>query len=132
MEIRAPDGAGKRQGQDAEIREGQTTYTNVALHLKGAAGSFQSVDQKPALTLNFDRFAPGQRFHGLTKLSLNNSVQDPTFVSEQLCRELFLKANCRAPRCTARVGLNGRDLGLYVLTEGWDKQFLKRTFKRQR
>ena len=26
--------------------------------------------------------------------------------------------------------LNGRDLGLYVLTEGWDKQFLKRHFKK--
>ena len=67
----------ERESVQVTVREGQTTYTNVALHLKGAAGSFQSVDQKPALTLNFDRFAPGQSFHGLNKLSLNNSVQDP-------------------------------------------------------
>jgi hypothetical protein len=121
----------ERESVKVTIREGETTYTNVALHLKGAAGSFQSVDQKPALTLNFDRFAPGQRFHGLTKLSLNNSVQDPTFVSEQLCRELFLKAHVPVPRAAhARVELNGRDLGLYVLTEGWDKQFLKRHFQK--
>src|SRR4029079_8602355 len=70
----------ERESVQVTVREGQTTYTNVALHLKGAAGSFQAVDRKPALTLNFDRHVKGQRFHGLTKLSLNNSVQDPTLV----------------------------------------------------
>jgi len=120
-----------RESVQVTVREGATTYTNVALHLKGAAGSFQGLDQKPALTLHFDRFVPGQRFHGLSKLSLNNSVQDPTYVSEQLCRELFLKAHVPAPRAThATVELNGRDLGLYVLLEGWDKQFLKRHFQK--
>src|SRR5262249_35289285 len=84
----------------------------------------------PAFTLNFDKFAGGQRFHGLQKLSLNNSVQDPGYVNEQLSRGIFLKAGVPVPRAThARVGLNGRDLCLYVLTEGWDKEFLKRHFK---
>ena len=121
----------ERENVPVTVRVGLTTYTNVALHLKGAAGSFQSVDQKPALTLNFGRFAPGQRFHGLNKLSLNNSVQDSSYISEQLCRELFLKAGIPVPRAAhATVTLNGRDLGLYVLAEGWDKQFLKRHFKK--
>src|SRR5438105_3728633 len=39
----------------ATIYEGDTIYTNVALHLKGAAGSFRPVDDRPALTLNFDK-----------------------------------------------------------------------------
>lgn len=121
----------ERESVPVTVRVGPNTYTNVALHLKGAAGSFQSVDRKPALTLNFDRFAPGQRFQGLSKLSLNNSVQDSSYVSEQLCRELFLKAGIPTPRAAhATVTLNGRDLGLYVLVEGWDKQFLKRHFKK--
>jgi hypothetical protein len=120
-----------RESVRATVREGGATYTNVALHLKGAAGSFRGVEQNPALTLNFDKFMTGQHFHGLHKLSLNNSVQDPSFVSEELCRELFLKAGVPVPRAThAWVSLNGRDLGLYVLTEGWDKQFLKRHFKK--
>lgn len=35
-----------------------------------------------------------------------------------------------APRAGhAKVVLNGRDLGLHVLVEGWNKQFLKRHFK---
>ena len=67
-------GGGDSQRPDARVtvREGDRIYTNVAVHLKGAAGSFRPVDDRPCLTLNFDKFAPGQRFHGLRKISLNN------------------------------------------------------------
>ncbi|HEV8543535.1 MAG TPA: CotH kinase family protein [Verrucomicrobiae bacterium] len=120
----------ERESVKATVREGGKTYTNVALHLKGAAGSFRPVSDNPALTLNFDKFVDGQRFHGLSKLSLNNSVQDSTLISEEFCRELFLKAGVATPRAThATVELNGRDLGLYVLVEGFNKQFLKHNFK---
>jgi len=51
-----------RQYVPATIREGATIYTNVAVHLKGGPGSFRRVDDLPALTLNFDRFADGQTF----------------------------------------------------------------------
>ena len=37
----------------ATVKEGAGVYTNVAIHLKGAAGSFRPVDDKPGLTLNF-------------------------------------------------------------------------------
>ena len=114
----------------ATIYEGDKVYTNVALHLKGAAGSFRPVDDRPALTLNFDKFAKNQTFHGLDKISLNNSVQDPSFLNEKLCREMFNAAGVPAPRAGhAKLEFNGRDLGLYVLTEGWGKQFLRRYFK---
>jgi spore coat protein CotH len=119
-----------RQSVRATVTEGARIYTNVALHLKGAAGSFRPIDANPALTLNFDKFVKDQSFHGVEKFSLNNSVQDPSYVSEQLCRELFEAAGVPVPRAThAKVVLNGRDLGLYVLTEGFNKQFLKRYFK---
>lgn len=114
----------------ATIREGTHVYTNVAIHLKGAAGSFRLISQNPALTLNFDKFVSNQSFHGLQKLSLNNSVQDRSYLSEKICRELFEAAGVPVPRAAhAKVELNGRDLGLYVLTEGFNKQFLKRFFK---
>jgi spore coat protein CotH len=114
----------------ARVWEGQTVYTNVAIHLKGAMGSFRPVDENPGLTLNFEKFAPGQSFHGLHKISLNNSVQDRSFITEKLCRELFEAAGVPVPRTGhAKVELNGRDLGLRVLAEGWNKQFLKRYFK---
>src|SRR5205085_10908381 len=47
-----------------------------------------------------------------------------------ICWELFRSAGVPAPRVTnARVKLNGRDLGLYVLIEGVNKTFLKRYFQ---
>lgn len=114
----------------ATLKEGGRVYTNVSLHLKGAAGSFRQVDDRPALTLNFDKAAEGQKFHGLTKMSLNNSVQDETYTAEKVCRELFTAAGVPAPRAGhAIVSLNGRDLGLYLMVEGWGKQFLKQHFK---
>lgn len=112
------------------VREGGKVYTDVALHLKGAAGSFRRFDDKPALTLNFSKHVKGQEFHGYSKLSLNNSVQDPTFLCEAISRELFEAAGVPAPQADfATVLINGRDLGLYVLVEGYNKDFLRRHFK---
>ena len=114
----------------ATVSEGGVVYTNVTLHLKGAAGSFRPVDDDPCFTLNFDKAAPEQSFHGLHKLSLNNSVQDHSFLTEKICRELFAIAGVPVPRAGhAVVQLNGRNLGLHVLTEGFGKHFLKRYFK---
>ncbi len=120
----------ERPSIQVTVREGGHTYTNVDLHLKGSAGSFQPVEAKPGLTLNFGKDAKGQTFHGLQKLSLNNSVQDPSYSSEKICRELFNAAGVPAPRADyASVELNGRKLGLYVLLEGYNRQFLRRYFK---
>jgi spore coat protein CotH len=119
----------ERPQVEATVFEGGRVYTNVTLHLKGSAGSFQPVDSKPSLTLNFSKAAKGQRFYGLQKLSLNNSVQDPSYSSEKICRELFNAAGIPAPRAGhATVELNGRKLGLFVLVEGYNRQFLKRHF----
>ncbi len=107
----------------------KTEYFSVGIKLKGAAGSFRGIDDKPALTLNFDKFRDHQTFHGLDKMHLNNSVQDPTYLNELICSELFLAAGVPTPRTThARVWINGRDAGFYVLKEGFDGAFLKRHF----
>lgn len=112
------------------VREGGRVYTNVAAHLKGAAGSFRPYDDTPAFTLNFSKHVKGQRFHGYSKISLNNSVQDPTLINEMLSREIFVAAGVPAPRAHhGTVVVNGRDLGLYVVMEGWGKPFLKQHFE---
>lgn len=115
----------------ATVREGGKVYPRVALHLKGSAGSFRPFDDKPALTLNFAKHEPGRRFHGYTKISLNNSVQDATYLSEAICRELVQAAGIPVPRVShATVLINGADKGLYVLAEGYNKDFLRRHFKK--
>ncbi len=114
----------------ASVKDGFGEYSDVGVHLKGGAGSFRKLDSKPSLTLNFNKFKKGQRFHGLEKIHLNNSVQDPTFMTEAICGELFRKADVPAARATqARVVLNGQDLGIYVLKEGFNRSFLKHYFK---
>ena len=107
----------------------QTKYTEVAIKVKGAAGSSRELDDKPAFTLNMHKHVKGQAFHGLDKLHLNNSVQDESYLCEWVCAEIARDAKVPATRVThARVWLNDRDLGFYVLKEGFDRQFLTRHF----
>ena len=113
----------------AQVHINGQPFNEVALRLKGAAGSFRSIDSKPALTINLDSHIKDQDFRGYDKFYLNNSVQDESFCNEIICRELFQRAGIPTPRAThATVELNGRDLGLYVLIEGFNKRWLKRHF----
>ncbi len=112
------------------IENDRTVYQNVGIKLKGAAGSTRAWEDRPALTINVDKFKKGQSFHGMDKFHLNNSVQDGTLLSEFTSSLLFRSAGYPATRVShARVSLNGRDVGMYVLKEGFDKTFLKRWFK---
>ena len=115
----------------ATIRAGTNVLHHVALRLKGRTGSFRGLDDKPAFTLDFDRFVPEQRLHGLSKIHLNNSVEDPSYLHEKLGAELFRTAGIPAPRVShALVEMNGRRLGLYVLKEGFTPEFLAQHFRR--
>jgi len=113
----------------ATVREGDRVLTNVAVRLKGM-GSYRTIDEKPSLVVKFDEFATNQHYRGMSKLMFNNSVQDSTYLAELLATQLFRDAGVPAARGThARVTLNGRDLGLYVVYEAMNKQFLKQHFQ---
>src|ERR1051325_6429523 len=122
---------GDRQDVRATVYEGSNLWHDVALHVKGAAGSRRPIDdQKPALTLSFNKFTPDQKFHGLRNIHLNNSVQDGSYMTENICSELFRKAGVPTPRVSyATVELNTRKRGLYVLKEGFTKEMLGIYFK---
>jgi hypothetical protein len=112
----------------ATVREGGQVFTNVGIRLKGM-GSFRSIQEKASFAVKFDEFVDDQEYYGLTKLMFNNSVQDATYIVEALGTELFREARLPAARVThARVQLNGRDLGLYVVIEAMNKRFLKQHF----
>jgi spore coat protein CotH len=111
------------------LKVGDKTYKDVGVHLKGAAGSWRDFDDKPGLTLNMDKFDVEQRFHGMDKFHLSNSLQDPTYIQELVCGEMFRAAGVPASRINfAVVSVNGRKRGLYYLKEGYDSYFLKRHF----
>jgi len=119
-----------RQYVHATLREGTNVLRDVAVRLKGSS-SFQNVDGKPSFTADCERFRAGQRFHGLSKLQLNNSLEDPSYLNEKLGSELFRAAGLPTPRVShAIVELNSRRLGLYVLKEGFAEEFLAHHFQR--
>ncbi|MFO1066834.1 MAG: CotH kinase family protein [Pirellulales bacterium] len=109
--------------------QGGPLFERVGMKLKGAAGSYREFNDRPALTIDVNKFKKKQRFHGLEKFSLNNSVQDETYLCEALAAELFQEAAYPVPRAAyVHVVLNNRDVGLYVIKEAFDKNFLKRNF----
>lgn len=111
------------------IREGDRAYTNAQAHLKGSIGSFRKLEDKPGFTIRLRGAATAGSFHGLKKFHLNNSVQDASYLSEWVCTELFREAGVPATRVAhALVELNSRKLGLYVLLESMDQEFLGRYF----
>jgi spore coat protein H len=118
-----------RQRVVATLTESGRTYTNVALYLKGL-GSFRPITEKPSFSIKFDEHAPGVRFLGHSRILLENSSQDGSFLRRKLTSELFLKAGIPAARVTyATVQLNGRKLGLYTLSEAMNRDFLARHFR---
>lgn len=113
----------------ATVAEGSVTYSNVAVRLKGM-GSFRPLHEKPSLAVKFDEFVPGQKFCGLGKIMLNNSAQDGSYLAELVSLGLFRDAGLPASRVThGFVELNGKDLGLYVIIEAVNKDFLRRHFR---
>jgi hypothetical protein len=113
----------------ATIKEGGVTYTNVAVHLKGM-GSFRPLNEKPSFAVRFNKYVPDQTYSGLSKFLLNNSSQDSSYLSEYMATSLFRDAGLPSARVThAFVQLNGRDLGLYVLIEAMNKDFLHEHFR---
>ncbi len=104
---------------------------HLAIKLKGSAGSFQQVDARPGFSINTSKFKGGDRFHGLKRFQLNNCAQDGTALNELVAGEMARAAGVPASRCTqALVSLNGRDLGIYVLKEGFTEEFLSAFFKK--
>ena len=113
----------------AAVKVGNESFKDVGLRLKGP-GSFRPLEDRPSLALKFDEFVEDQKFCGLTKIMLNNSSQDRSYLSEYICTSLYRDAGVPAGRVTfATVELNGRDLGFYVLIEAMNKVFLRQHFR---
>ena len=114
----------------ATVREGDKVYADIGLRLKGN-GTFQPMEKKPSLALKFNEFTSGVKFHGHGKIFLNNSLQDGSYMSEAIGGQIFRAADVPASKVTfARVELNGRDVGLYVLAEAVNHDFLSQYFKK--
>ena len=102
------------------------TLTNVGVRLKGQASRG---DAKFPMKIKFDAFVPKQYFLGLKRMTLNNMVQDPSFIHEATAYKLFRAAGVPAPRTGySKVRVEGASFGLYLNIESVDQVFAKRWY----
>jgi spore coat protein H len=115
----------------ATVKEGTNVYENTGFRFKGTNTSLKMA--RPSFTLKFNEFITDQRFYGQRKLGFESSEQDPSYVGEFVANDLFRSAGIPTPRNTfAKVKLNGKEVGLYVVSEGINKDFLDRHFDKSK
>ncbi|HUR45953.1 MAG TPA: CotH kinase family protein [Candidatus Saccharimonadales bacterium] len=116
----------------ATLKEGNTILADAGVRLKGN-GAFQSLEKKPNLTFKFNEFVSGEKFHGNGKLFFENAHQDPSLLCSFLGSEIFRAANVPAPRVAyAKVEMNGKDVGIYLITETVNRDFLSQYYKKSK
>ena len=97
------------------------------MRLKGRWGSGYGLDGKAAFKIKFPNSR--QRVGGMEKLTLNNMVQDGSYITETISYELFRGMGVPAPRTGyAVVTLNGLDYGLHLNVETPDDRMFSRWF----
>lgn len=105
---------------------------DVTVRLKGGGdgtqgGSFQDIDHKPSFKVDMNRIVPCQAMAGMTKLTLNNMVQDPSMLHEWVAYGLYRARDLPAPRVGyAWVRVNGQEYGLYSNIEVYDQAAFRR------
>lgn len=108
----------------ANMKWNGMTVTNVAIRSRGT-GSRSGT--KPALRVDFNRYATGRTFLGLSAVDLNNGWQDPSNVREILTMKFYRAMGLSAPRMApAALYVNNEYFGLYSVVEEIDEAFLTR------
>jgi CotH kinase protein len=111
-------------------------FDGIGVRTKGGCGSARTLDGKASFKINLswnDPAEPGcpaeRRSHGLKRLTLNNMVQDRSYVHERLAYRFYQLMGVPTPRANhARVFVNGELWGLYANVETIDRRFLSRWF----
>lgn len=111
---------------------GNETYEDVGIRRKGSS-TFRSYPQKMSLKIRFDKNVDGQRFHGLTDLTLNNMVSDSTQLVERLSYHVFRSLGLPAQRANSAhlvLNVNGvpEDFGLYANVETPNQDLIDRVY----
>ncbi len=107
-------------------------YSSVGIRGKGNT-SLSSVSsmgsERYSFKIEFDQYDSTKSYYGLDKLSLNNLIQDNTFMKDYLAYRMMGEFGADAPLCSyVYITVNGEDWGLYLAVEGVEDAFLKRSY----
>lgn len=101
--------------------------SDAGIKKKSYCGSFSRT--KPSFNLDFGKYCQANKnlsrnLNGTHKTTLNNSIQDRSFVRQCLAYRFFTEAGIPSPLCSfAHVKVNGKDYGVYVHLERIEKPF---------
>lgn len=117
--------------QCAVVIDGEA-YQNTAIRAKGNTSltMVSSMDSdRYSFKLEFDHYDSGRTYYGLDKLSLNNIIQDTTYMKDYLTYQMMGAFGVDAPLCSyVYITVNGQDWGLYLAVEGVEDGFLRRNY----
>lgn len=108
------------------------SYKNVGVRAKGNTSlsrvSAMNSDRY-SFKIEFDQYDSTKTYHGLDKLSLNNIIQDTTYMKDYLTYQLMGSFGVDAPLCSyVNITVNGEDWGLYLAVEAVEDGFLQRNY----
>ena len=107
-------------------------FDNVAVRTKGAS-SLDDValmkSDRYSFTLKLNKYTKGQDYHGLSKLLLNNNIWDATQMKDAIVYDMCRFIGLPAPLTNyARISVNGKPFGCYLMVEPVDKNFARRNW----
>ena len=113
------------------VIDGEAVH-NVGIRGKGntSLSTVASMDSdRYSFKIEFDQYDTGKTYHGLDKLSLNNLIQDNTYMKDYLTYRMMAEFGAAAPLCSyVWITVNGEDWGLYLAVEGVEDSFLQRNY----
>ena len=112
--------------------DGDPLDGDVGMRLKGHISIDLAEGHRYPLKLDFNRYEDGLELDGLKKLNLNTDFDGPTLpiMRDHLSYGAWRELGVAASRTSfSRVSVNGEDLGVYVLVEQVDGDFIERGFE---
>jgi len=102
------------------------TLEEVGFRLRG--NTSRTADKK-SFKLSFNTFVNGRKFHGLEKMNINGSHNDPTNARVKIALDLAAKVGVPGPRANhVKLYINDSYFGLYTNVEHMDEEFVDLRF----
>lgn len=107
-------------------------FKNVAIRAKGntSLSMVRSSDSsRYSFKIEFDHYDNTGNYYGLDKLSLNNLIQDNTYMKDYLTYRMMGEFGVAAPLCSfVNITINGEPWGVYLAVEAIEEAFLERNY----
>ena len=101
---------------------------NVGVRLRG---NTSLTAPKKNFKLDFNSFEPGRKFFGLEKLNLNANHNDPSLFRAAISWHILRQIDIPSTRTSfADLYINNNFMGVYVVTEHIDEEFIKKNFEK--